>query len=179
MNALRKIMDGVDKVFEFFEKHLSSVALLIFTVVIFANVIGRYIFHNSISWAEELSRYLNLVLVFLAISTGIKFDTHIGVDAVETLLVPKRFHKYMDILRFAITAVFCVITAWLGYKLAVQVSALKQTSPALRLPMWVPYLTLPIGLFMASVRSLIRIIRLIIDPPETDIKDVSKEVQDA
>lgn len=164
MKQFRTVIGGIDKGFELLEKYLGAIALLIFTVVIFANVVGRKVFNNSISWAEELSRYLNIMMVFLAISAGIKYDSHIGVDAVETLLIPKPFHKYMDILRFLITLGFCVLTAWLGCKLALQVSALKQVSPALRIPMWVPYVALPVGLFMAGIRSLIRILQLIIGP---------------
>lgn len=166
MNALRSVLDTIDKVFCFIEKYITAIALMAFTVIIFCNVVGRYVFLNSITWAEELSRYLNILLVFVALSAGIKTDAHIGVDVVETLLVPKRFHKWMDIVRFTITLVFCGITAKLGYDLALAVGKLKQTSPAMQLPMILPYMALPLGLAMASVRSLMRIIKLLIDPPE-------------
>lgn len=164
MKALRSIIDGIDRVFGFLEKYITAIALIVFTVVIFCNVIGRYVFLNSITWAEEISRYLNIFLVFIALSAGIKFDSHIGVDVVETLLVPKRFHKWMDLIRFLITLAFCAITAWLGFALAMKIGKMKQTSPAMQIPMAVPYMALPIGLFMASIRCIIRIIKLFIDP---------------
>ncbi len=165
MKALKGAISAVDRIFDFLETYITAIALIVFTVVIFCNVVGRYVFQNSITWAEELSRYLNILLVFFALSAGIKSDSHIGVDVVETLLVPKRFHKWMDLIRFLITLVFCGITTWLGFELSMKIGRMKQTSPAMQIPMALPYMALPIGLFMASIRCLIRIIKLLIDPP--------------
>lgn len=176
LTALKRVLNGIDTVLGFIEKYVTAIALLVFTVVIFCNVVGRYVFHNAIFWAEELSRYLNIYLVFIAISAGIKFDSHIGVDAVETLLLPKRYHKYMDILRFTITFVFLAITTCLGFNLAKQIWSLKQTSPAMQISMGIPYSALPIGLFMASIRCLMRIILLIIEPAQPDGEQDSEEV---
>lgn len=177
MKAIKGVIDVVDKIFSFLEKYVTAGALIVFTVVIFCNVVGRYLLQNSITWAEEISRYLNIFLVFIALSAGIKWDSHIGVDVVETLLIPKRFHKWMDLIRFVITLVFCAITTWLSFELAMKIGKMKQTSPAMQIPMAVPYMALPIGLFMASVRSLIRIIKLFIEPPADTTQN--KEVLDA
>ena len=176
MNAVNQVLNGIDKVFGVIEKYITAFALIVFTVVIFCNVVGRYVLLNSIPWAEELSRYLNIFLVYIALSAGIKTDAHIGVDAVETLLVPKRFHKYMDVVRFAITTVFCLITAWLGWELALQIGQMKQTSPSMQIPMMVPYLALPIGLFMASIRSLMRIIQMLMGPAEEHVEEKQEEL---
>ena len=177
MNTVVRVLNGIDKVFGVVEKYITGIALMVFSVVIFCNVVGRYVFLNAISWAEELSRYLNIILVYIAISAGIKTEAHIGVDAVETLLVPKKFHKYMDAVRFAITVVFCIITAWLGWDLALQIGQMNQTSPAMQIPMMIPYMALPIGLFMASIRTLMRIIQLFITPSEAE--EGKKEGNDA
>lgn len=99
MNAVNQVLNGIDKVFGVIEKYITAFALIVFTVVIFCNVVGRYVLLNSIPWAEELSRYLNIFLVYIALSAGIKTDAHIGVDAVETLLAPKQFHKYCELYR--------------------------------------------------------------------------------
>lgn len=180
MNTVKSVLDKIDKVLEFFEKHLTAIALIAFTIIIFCNVVGRYVFLNAITWAEELSRYLNIYLVFIALSAGIKSDSHIGVDAVETLLIPKRFHRYMDILRFAITLVFLLVTTYLSFNLAMQIKSLRQTSPAMQISMAIPYFALPIGLGMASVRTIMRIILLIIDPPAESGEDhKEKEALDA
>lgn len=165
MKAITGAIGVIDKVFSFLEKYITALALIVFTVVIFCNVVGRYVFQNSITWAEEISRYLNIFLVFIALSAGIKWDSHIGVDVVETLLIPKRYHKWMDLIRFVITLAFCAITTWLSFELAMKIGKMKQASPALQIPMALPYMALPLGLFMASVRSIIRIIKLFIEPP--------------
>lgn len=159
-------MNAIDRVFDFIEKNITGFAIIVFTFAIFANVIGRKIFGNSITWAEELSRYLNIVVVFIGISAGVKFDAHIGVDAVESLLIPKKYHKYMDVIRFAITLVFVVISAYLGMKMTMSMKNLGQKSAAMMLPLWIPYMALPIGLAMSAVRTLMKIIHIFIDKAE-------------
>lgn len=176
MNSVKRTFDTIDMVLGAIEKYVTAFVLIVFTVVLFCNVVGRKLLNNSITWAEELSRYLNICLVFIAISAGIKFDSHIGVDAVETLLVPKRFHKYMDILRFAITLIFLVVSTYLSFNLTMQIKSLGQTSPAMQISLAIPYAAMPIGFFMASVRCLMRIILLIIEPAQPEDKAEHKEV---
>ena len=178
MSALKKAVSAIDKGFGVIEKYITAVALVIFTIVIFCNVVGRYLLLSAIPWAEELSRYLNIFLVFIAISAGIKSDSHIGVDAVETLLLPKRFHKYMDIIRFTVTLIFLVISTWLGFHLTMQIGRMHQTSPAMQISMAIPYSALPIGLFMASVRFFILIILLVIEPAQPDSVSDCEEAAD-
>ena len=163
MEALKKTMNVIDRVFEFIEKNVTGFAVIVFTFAIFANVVDRKLFGNSITWAEELSRYLNIVVVFIGISAGVKFDAHIGVDAVEALLVPKKYHKYMDVIRFVITLIFVIISAYLGLKMSMSMKGLGQKSAAMMLPLWVPYMALPIGFLMAAIRMLMKIIHLLID----------------
>ena len=74
MSALKKAVSAIDKGFGVIEKYITAVALVIFTIVIFCNVVGRYLLLSAIPWAEELSRYLSIFLVFIAISAGIKSD---------------------------------------------------------------------------------------------------------
>jgi len=182
MNALSNVIRVIDKVFDTIEKYCTAIPLIIFTLLIFANVVGRYVLLHSITWAEELSRMLNILMVYLAISAGIKTGAHIGVDAIITLCIPKRLyrtHKVLRIIKFLITMAFCAVAAYLGFGLAAKVSAMKQVSAALRIPMFIPYIILPIGLCMTAVRCLLEIIQECIipaTPADSDDNDMLQEV---
>ena len=46
----------------------------------------------------------------------------------------------------------------------------------MQIPMMVPYLALPIGLFMASIRSLMRIIQMLMGPAEEHVEEKKEEL---
>ena len=47
--------------------------------IIFAQVIMRYIFNNSLSWSEELGKFLFVWISWLGISIGAKRKEHIKI----------------------------------------------------------------------------------------------------
>jgi TRAP-type C4-dicarboxylate transport system permease small subunit len=180
LKTISAIIRVIDSAFNIFEKYMTAIPLLVFTFVIFINVVGRYVFHNSLSWAEELSRMLNILLVYIAISAGIKADSHIGVDAFITLCVPARLrktHKTLRIVKYLIVLVFCAISCYLALILAERVNRMHQLSAAMSIPMVIPYIILPVFLFMTSLRCLMRIIQEFIAPPPETAPGGTKEAR--
>ena len=55
---MMKILDRVEDVF-------CAASLLLTALVLFANVVLRYVFSASTSWAEELIRYLMIWITFI------------------------------------------------------------------------------------------------------------------
>jgi len=64
------------------------------TILIFTNVILRYIFHSGITWAEEMSRFMFIWMVFLGSILVLKEGTHIGVDMLVRR-VPENLRKLL------------------------------------------------------------------------------------
>jgi C4-dicarboxylate transporter DctQ subunit len=70
------------------EETLIAVLLGLMTLITFANVIARYIFNDNILWALETTVFLFAWLVLLGVSYGVKHSFHIGVDVVVRALPP-------------------------------------------------------------------------------------------
>src|SRR3954468_125620 len=51
------------------------------TIVTFGQVIARYVFNYSFTWALELTTVLFAWMIFLGIPYGVRVGSHIGVDA--------------------------------------------------------------------------------------------------
>ena len=83
------------------------IALLfgVIVCVMFAQVVFRYIFNNSLSWSEEIVRYLFVWLTFLGGALAIKTKSHIAVEFFIELL-PDKYLKYIKILNQLIVIVF-------------------------------------------------------------------------
>lgn len=56
---------------------LSSMAILVF-----GNVILRYVFNYGITWSEEIARFLFIWLIFIGSIGALKDNEHLGVDSL-------------------------------------------------------------------------------------------------
>ncbi|MET0869238.1 MAG: TRAP transporter small permease, partial [Pseudorhodoplanes sp.] len=67
-----------------------TVALLLagMVVLVFGNVVLRYVFNSGIAISEELSRWLFVWMVFLGAIVGLREHAHLGVDTLIKFLSP-------------------------------------------------------------------------------------------
>ena len=89
---------------------------LLFSVIVcimFSQVVFRYIFNNSLSWSEELIRYLFVWLTFLGGALAIKNNTHIAVEFFLELL-PVKYKKYIKIFNQVLITAFFVSIVVIG-----------------------------------------------------------------
>jgi C4-dicarboxylate transporter DctQ subunit len=71
------------------EEGLIAFLLAAMTVVTFVQVIARYVFNFSFTWALELTTILFAWMIFIGIPYGVRVGSHIGVDALVKSLGPK------------------------------------------------------------------------------------------
>lgn len=134
--------------------------------VVFLQVITRYIFSYTPSYAEELSRYLFVWVVFLSLPLVAKTGGHM---AIETLT--SRIHgmplKVCRVLASIFTMVFLGIMVW--YSVLMVKLQHFQTSPALVVPMSYVYSVIPFGCSIMLIYVINDFIKTIRTAPE-DIK---------
>ena len=73
-------------VIESLVEKLMALALSLIVVLIFSNVVGRYLLGTSFAGAEELSRLLFVWLVFLGAILALRRRAHLGVELVQARL---------------------------------------------------------------------------------------------
>ena len=155
---MKSVFKAIDKIFGYIEKYFVGALIIIFTLLMFCNVVGRYCFAHGIFFAEEASRYLNAWAVFIGIAAGIKYGSHIGIDAVVRFFVPEKGKKIVTIIAQLIGLAFCLIVFVQGILLIQKLAKLNQITSAMQIPMWIPYLSVPVGMGMATIRYLIIVI---------------------
>jgi TRAP-type C4-dicarboxylate transport system permease small subunit len=83
---------------------LASLLVLI-SVLIFMNVGLRYLFNSGLVWAEELTRFLFVWLVFLGAISALKENNHLGFTAVVKAMssgIKKAFFVTSNIMMFVV-----------------------------------------------------------------------------
>jgi TRAP-type C4-dicarboxylate transport system permease small subunit len=138
---------------EKFELTLCVVLMSLMTIVMFVQVVARRVFSSSLSWSEELARYLFLWLIYLGISYGAKTMKHIKIEAFLGVF-PKKARPFIVILGdvlFFVFAVFIIYTSFIWVQRQIM---LGQLSPALHVPMWVIYASPFVGYVLTTIRQI-------------------------
>lgn len=122
-------------------------------VVVFLQVFFRFIIKGSLPWSEELARYLMVWTVFIGASIGAKEGAHIGVEALVSIF-PAKVKYFATLLTGFFCVFFCGIIAVVSYKVVLFLNSSGQLSPAMRLPIYWAYLSIPIGSILMGLRFI-------------------------
>jgi len=139
------------------EAHLEEwvlVASLVFTVtLIFVQVICRYVLKSSLSWSEELARYVFVWQIWLGASMAVKYRKHVKVDFLK-MMMPPTVQKAMDVVAAVIWTGMSAELTWMGTKLALILLQRGQLSPAMQIPIAYAYMSVPVGCGLMTFRLL-------------------------
>ena len=94
--------------FRKFLEILCATLLIAITAVVFAQVVNRFVFHGTFAWAEEISIYMMVWLVFLGASINVLEESNIRIDFFVKLL-PLRMQEFLEIICQLACAAFTVI----------------------------------------------------------------------
>ena len=127
-----------------FEEIILVSTLVLMVLLIFSQVVGRYLFQAAPSWTEELARYIHIFQVWIGASYAVKLRQHIRVEAFVTRFsgTPRKILETISTLIWFLLALFLAI---MGTKLVMTSIELGQVSPAMQLPIWIPFLAIPLG----------------------------------
>lgn len=122
-------------------------------VLIFTQVITRYVFESSLSWSEELARYIHIWQIWIGASFAIRKKEHIKVEAFKNLL-NKQGRKIVDLIALVVWFGLAVFLAVAGTDLVTTILTRGQSTPAMQMPMWAIYTAIPLGGFLMSIRLI-------------------------
>jgi len=151
-------MGILKKIEAHFEEYLSVFLLSLMTILIFLQIIFRFVLNLSLDWTEEIARYTFVWLVYMSASLAVKSNSHIRVEAVEKLL-PKTPSKWFGFLAELVWLLFTLTMVKQGYIVAMKNWVMGQTSPAVHFPMGVIYSIIPIGFTLISLRIIQRMVK--------------------
>jgi TRAP-type C4-dicarboxylate transport system permease small subunit len=159
----------VDRLFAGIEM-LLALALLAMVVMVFGNVVLRYLFDDGIIVSEELSRFLFLWLTFLGAVVVLRRGGHLGFDTLVRML-PRRGRLLCRVVTDALTLAVCAIFLW-GAWPQVMIN-MDNASPVSGLPLGWAYAAAAasgIGLCLLAAADLLLALRGA-EPPRRDADD--------
>ena len=136
-----------------FEKTAVTLLLGTMIIVVFLQVFFRFVIKGSLPWSEELSRYVMIWAVFFGASMGAKSGAHIGVEAFVNFF-PQNIRRAMIVVSAIFTQIFCVVVCILSIQVVAGIYDMEQVSPAMEIPIYIPYVAIPVGAILMSIRFM-------------------------
>ena len=138
------------KLLDRFEETLSGIVFVVMLFLTFINVVFRN-FSASISFTEEITTSLFVLLCLLGTSLAARDHAHLGLSAFTELL-PVKVRKALAVIGDLLGVVFSVILLITGIQMVIGEIQMKTISIALQIPQWIYGMFLPIGAGLMAIR---------------------------
>ncbi len=153
------MLKSLDYFNDFVEKYLQVVLMtmgIVMLAVNIAQVTGRYIFFYSIGWSEELSTYMYVWIIFLALHMSAKERSELSIEAFK----PKdpRIQRFLTFAREVISLLTCTVLI-LGSIMMIRNSMkFPQKTASLGIDTVGLYYCMPISFFLILVQKVTHVL---------------------
>ena len=121
----------------------------------FANVIGRYVFHAPIVWAEEIMIYIMVWITFAGAVLVTWRNRHLSMN-MFTIMLPRRWMRLVNVgavLAFMAVCVFVIVQSW---HVVALFRSTGQLSVVAEIPMVIPHAAVLFGFVLMLLAVIVR-----------------------
>ena len=156
---MKKFFEIMDLIVGTINQTMAVVGLSLGVILAFINVVLRYGFDMSLTWAGELTNYFFIWSALFGAAYGFRQGAHISVTLLITQFSPA-VTKFFLVLANLISVLYLGLLSYFGYELVIMLVDFGEMSVDLGIPMWVPHLVLPISFALAAYRVAEKLIEL-------------------
>ncbi|QQK76521.1 TRAP transporter small permease [Salicibibacter cibarius] len=159
---------------EHFEEYLLIILSCFTVIVIFSQVVMRYVLGASLPWSEEIARYAFIWMIYIGVSYGVKKHRHLGVDAFS-MLFEKQGKVIIGVTANVCFLIFAVVITYYGLDIVVRIT---RESAALQIPMEWVYAAPVTGMVLTIIRliqNLIEQLKTLRNPHGNNDKEQGQE----
>ena len=147
MEQYRRVVDGLNVAVRW----ILAALMLVMTVLIGWQVIARFIVGESLTFSEEVSRFVMVWMVLLGAAYAAKNGRLMKVDIVEHML-SGRAKSTVIMVAGVLSIVFYLVLVVFGFFIVNAVS--YQMTPATEVSMSIPMAALPVGGLLLVVNTI-------------------------
>lgn len=143
--------------------NIAAILLAVGAVLVFYQVLTRFIFGDSATWTELVARGVVVWMVFLVCGAGFRLGLMIPLEFLRSVLPPQARNAVMWTVT-ALTLVFLGVLVWKGAEMAIRVNG--QQVPMLGVRMSLFYAAIPVGALLAIPGVLLAQLKPVNAPKE-------------
>lgn len=159
-----KLLLSVKKVNNFFVniiKTFLSLCIAVQVIVVFLGVFYRYILKSPLSWADEFATFLMVYITFFGAYLAINYNS---LARIELFIEKFRgtFKLLLSVAGMFIVLLFLGVFCYYGLLLYISPTVQSQVSAAIRLPVGIFYIAIPISMFLMIISVIVIICEMIL-----------------
>lgn len=155
---------------DYLEETILLILLVLMTCIMGVQIVSRYVFQNSLTWSEELVRYMFVWSAFLGVPFCIKHGLSIKVDQFRNFFPIPLQKVLMYIDKIIIFLLFLVLFIY-SFTVIKATYLSGQTSPAMQLPMWTVQISVTVSSLLSMIRSIQNLSHLVRGKIKLEQKD--------
>ena len=128
-----------------------ALGVLLMAVNTIANVVGRFVFGESLHFAEEVNRILIIMITFAGIGYAARHGRHIRMSALYDAF-PVEVRRYLMIVIAFFTCAVMLFLAWFAVGYIHSMYKTGRVLPTLGFPIYMIYLWVPIGFVVTATQ---------------------------
>lgn len=101
--------------FEKIEKFVSCACVSIMAVLVFSNVIARFLFKHSLAVSDEMSTYLFVLMSFMGTAIAARRRAHLGLSIITDHVSPHT-RLIIQLVMYGISVLFCLLIVFSVYR---------------------------------------------------------------
>lgn len=132
------------KIFDNIENYIMAFGLTIMTFITVINVISRKFLGLSMSFLEEITTSMFILITLLGAAVAAKQGGHLGLT-VLTDLIPKKYQKFVSLITWLVATFFSFYLVKYGLLMVKSEMKMGITTPSLGWPEWWIGMFIPVG----------------------------------
>jgi TRAP-type C4-dicarboxylate transport system permease small subunit len=153
-----RILAAVDHGIARFEAFVLAFGVILMAANSIANVIGRFVFQQSIYFTGELNEFLIVLVTFVGLGYAARKGRHIRMSAVYDQLSDRQ-RKIAMIVIAGLTAAVMFALAYYSYLYVARVAKLGKVTPSLQVPLYLTYLWVPVGFLITGIQYILTVVK--------------------
>lgn len=153
---MKKLLSYLQKI----ENFIMIITFIIMVLASFGQVLNRNFFKLPIAWFEELAVYCMIYMALLGTEIGLRDGSQASITAFTSKLKDNT-KKIVDIIARLVVIVFSSAMFYNAVGMVQKQIQTGQTSPALKIPMTIPYFALPLSFGIITLVQAVTLIYII------------------
>ena len=155
------MMDFLDKfnnIIKKFEEYVLAYGVIAMASLTVINVVSRNFFNHGLSFATEINEFLIVIITFLGTSYAARNGRHIRMSAFFDI-ANKKIKKILVYIMTGGTALIMYYVTYLSAIYVYNVFLNGRMSPVMRVPLYLIWIWVPIGLLMTDIHYTLAFIK--------------------
>lgn len=138
--------------------YLLAILLAVIVLIVFSNVLSRYLLNASLAWSDEISRMMFIWLVFLGAIIAYINNEHLGLDIFINIF-PKKITQVFILVADIVVFISLTVVLKGGIDMTVDSFESGWVSSAVPIQYGYIYLVVPISAALMLIECLLKFIK--------------------